>query len=125
MLCPWSAVDAVGDFDEGYWMYAEDLDWCRRFREAGYTIRFAGGATAIHVKGASSGAFRSSKANWWFHYAMLRYARQRYRGLRYLPLHLILGLALGTRFAINEARREMAARLGHGRETRSGSGQLP
>ena len=31
-----SALDEVGLFDEGYWMYMEDLDLCYRLREAGW-----------------------------------------------------------------------------------------
>ena len=30
------ALDEVGLFDEGYWMYMEDLDLCYRFDQAGW-----------------------------------------------------------------------------------------
>ena len=35
MLIRRAALDRVGLFDEGYWMYMEDLDLCYRFAEAG------------------------------------------------------------------------------------------
>ena len=35
MLCRGEAVREVGLLDEGYWLYMEDLDWCRRFWERG------------------------------------------------------------------------------------------
>ncbi len=45
MLCRAEAVREVGLLDEGYWLYMEDLDWCRRFWEAGWKVFYepAGG----------------------------------------------------------------------------------
>lgn len=49
------AVDQVGLLDEQFFMYGEDLDWCRRFRDAGWAVRFEPSCSAIHYGGASSG----------------------------------------------------------------------
>ena len=38
MLCRGEAVREVGLLDEGYWLYMEDLDWCRRFWDAGWKV---------------------------------------------------------------------------------------
>lgn len=40
--------DAVGPFDEGYWMYVEELDWCRRAHEQGYRLFFTPDAEVVH-----------------------------------------------------------------------------
>ncbi|MBE9507190.1 MAG: glycosyltransferase family 2 protein, partial [Chloroflexi bacterium] len=32
------AIKQVGPMDEGFFMYSEELDWCRRFREAGWRV---------------------------------------------------------------------------------------
>jgi hypothetical protein len=48
----------VGLFDEGYWMYAEEVDWCRRCRNAGWAIWQVPAARVVHVGGASSSQFR-------------------------------------------------------------------
>jgi GT2 family glycosyltransferase len=40
--------DAVGPFDEGYWMYVEELDWCHRARRMGYRIFFTPDAQVVH-----------------------------------------------------------------------------
>ena len=50
MLIRRSALDEVGLFDEGYWMYMEDLDLCYRFAEAGWVTWYEPSATVIHVK---------------------------------------------------------------------------
>ena len=51
------AIDDVGGFDERYFMYAEDLDWCWRARRRGWEIRLEPGAVVRHV-GNVSGARR-------------------------------------------------------------------
>ncbi|MDZ7810824.1 MAG: glycosyltransferase family 2 protein [Arhodomonas sp.] len=54
MLVRRSAWQAVGTLDEGYFLHCEDLDWCRRFREQGWGIRFVPGAVAVHHQGVCS-----------------------------------------------------------------------
>ena len=51
MLMRRAALDEVGLFDEGYWMYMEDLDLCYRFREAGWSTWYEPSVVASHVKG--------------------------------------------------------------------------
>jgi N-acetylglucosaminyl-diphospho-decaprenol L-rhamnosyltransferase len=48
------AVAAVGGFDERYFMFSEETDWCHRFREAGWKVWFYPGAEAVHVGGATT-----------------------------------------------------------------------
>jgi GT2 family glycosyltransferase len=48
------AVDQVGSLDERFFFYAEDIDWCKRFREAGWKVAFVPEATATHFGGGSS-----------------------------------------------------------------------
>lgn len=44
-----SAVDKIGMFDERYFMYFEDIDWCRRFWQANYKVYFIGEAEMVHL----------------------------------------------------------------------------
>ncbi len=46
------AFNAVGLMDEGFYMYGDDLDWCRRCWNAGWQVVFFPGAKAIHDNGA-------------------------------------------------------------------------
>lgn len=52
-----SAIEQVGGFDEGFFMYAEDLAWCHRAHGLGWTIRFTPASVFVHV-GNASGARR-------------------------------------------------------------------
>jgi len=48
-----AAIDQVGGFDEGFFMYAEDLDWCWRAARLGWTVEFDPSAVVVHVGNAS------------------------------------------------------------------------
>jgi len=49
------AADEVGLFDEDFFMFSEETDWCYRFRQAGWSVWFFPGAEVVHVGGASHG----------------------------------------------------------------------
>jgi N-acetylglucosaminyl-diphospho-decaprenol L-rhamnosyltransferase len=47
------ATAEVGLFNERYFMFSEEVDWCYRFRQAGWRVVFFPEAEAVHVGGAS------------------------------------------------------------------------
>ena len=49
------AMKKVGLFDEDFFFYGEDLDWCWRFKEKDYKIMYTPITKIIHYKGAASG----------------------------------------------------------------------
>jgi len=49
-----SALDEVGLLDEDYFMYSEEVDLCRRLRQAGWTIHWLPEARVIHHGGQSA-----------------------------------------------------------------------
>ena len=53
-------LEQVGGFDERFFIYDEDIDWCFRIWEKGWTIRFWPGARFIHI-GSASGSLMSDK----------------------------------------------------------------
>ncbi|MCX8067579.1 MAG: glycosyltransferase family 2 protein [Anaerolineae bacterium] len=48
------AIEQVGPLDEGFFMYSEELDWCRRFRDAGWRVVYLPTAQVVHYGGKSS-----------------------------------------------------------------------
>jgi GT2 family glycosyltransferase len=48
------SLNEVGLLDENFFIYGEDLDWCRRFHQVGWDVVFYPRAEAIHIGGASS-----------------------------------------------------------------------
>lgn len=47
-------LERIGGFDEGYFMYSEELDWCRRAKDAGQRIVYLPSAEIVHYEGKSS-----------------------------------------------------------------------
>lgn len=48
------AWEHVGPLDEGFFMYSEELDWCRRLKKAGWRVAYIPWAEIIHHEGQSS-----------------------------------------------------------------------
>jgi glycosyltransferase involved in cell wall biosynthesis len=71
MLVRRAAFDSVGGFDEGYWMYWEDADLCRRLADEGWEVHFEPAAVVDHATGASGTNARTIRA---FHESAARFA---------------------------------------------------
>jgi N-acetylglucosaminyl-diphospho-decaprenol L-rhamnosyltransferase len=67
------AFDAVGGFDESYFMFLEEVDICRRLHEAGWDVRYEPRGSITHIEGVSrkSAPYRMIVAH---HTSLLRYA---------------------------------------------------
>ncbi|MFH1567348.1 MAG: glycosyltransferase family 2 protein [Gemmatimonadota bacterium] len=48
-----AAVDQVGLLDDGIYMCFEDLDWCLRFRQAGWDVVYHPVGSVVHLEGQS------------------------------------------------------------------------
>jgi len=75
MLLPRAAFERLGGFDEGYFLHCEDLDLCRRARDAGYKVLLAGNVRVRHAKGGSS-AHRPVFVSYHKHRGMWRWFRK-------------------------------------------------
>ena len=116
-LCVRAAAAAeVGLFDESFFMYSEEFDWCRRFREAGWRVAYVPSAEVVHLEGGSSRLdlvardrmFQASKlryaAKW--HGRWVAHALRAYLVVEYVARGLEEGLklALGSRVPERRAR---------------------
>lgn len=83
MLFRTTALKKVGLLDERFFMYAEDLDWCRSFRDQGWQIVFYPYVSLIHHKNksgiGSSSKATSSKTKAYFYDTMLQYYDKHYQ----------------------------------------------
>ena len=110
------AAQRVGLFDERFFMYSEELDWCRRFKAEGWRVAYVASAEVVHLEGASARQdlasrdrlFQASKlayAEKWLgrHVA---FALRAYLIVEYLArgLEEVLKLAIGSRSAERRAR---------------------
>ncbi len=97
IMVPRLAYEAVGGLDEGYFMYSEELDWCRRIKESGRRVVYYPAARVIHHVGKSSEqAVTARHIN--FNRAKLRYFRK-YHG-RFMAAVLRVFLLAGYAWQI-------------------------
>ena len=47
-------LQKAGEFDERFFMYSEEVEWCHRVRQAGWRIVYLPAATIVHHEGGSS-----------------------------------------------------------------------
>lgn len=62
MLVRTDAIDRVGPMDDEFFMYAEETDWCYRFRTSGWRCRFTPDAQIVHIGGGSAPTLGSRRA---------------------------------------------------------------
>lgn len=107
------ALAGSGGFDEGFFMYSEELDLCARIRAAGWRIGYLPTATVIHHEGASSAqAVPRRQVN--FNTSKVRFYRRRYGAL----FGEILRAFLLLTFAIQLLQEGGKWLLGHKRPLR-------
>ncbi len=56
-----SVLDKVGEFDEDFFMYAEDIDLCFRIKQEGFKVMYVPEVSIVHHKGISSGLKKHSE----------------------------------------------------------------
>ena len=99
MLVRREALLEVGPLDEGYWLYMEDLDWCRRFGLAGWKVFYEPAGTALHVKGGSSPGRRLPRQEIAFHRGMGRFYRRFEAAENPGPVNLAVYLGIAAKLA--------------------------
>lgn len=87
LLMPRNLFLRLGGWDAGYRLHAEDLDLCRRAREAGATVAIANELCVLHVRGVSSRS-RPFFVEWHKHRGLWRYFRKFEAAQRSLPVRL-------------------------------------
>jgi GT2 family glycosyltransferase len=104
MLLRRAALEQVGLFDEGYFIYCEDVDWFLRAKRAGWEVWYVADAVIDHHH-AYSARFRKRRAVRDFHDSMIRFYRKHYaaehprllNGLMYAGVRARMLLIMGTR----------------------------
>jgi GT2 family glycosyltransferase len=95
LLARREALDQIGGFDEAYFMYSEELDWCRRAKDAGWEVVFLPLAQIVHHEGKSSEQVAAAR-HIYFQTSKVRYFRKFHGPLASETLRLgLLGMFAG------------------------------
>lgn len=100
LLVRWEAFEALGGFDERYFMYMEDIDFGDRLTRAGWDNLYCPSAVILHDQGHVAGKHRGVTVPA-HHASAYRFQRDRHPHWWQAPLRLVLraGLALRARLA--------------------------
>jgi N-acetylglucosaminyl-diphospho-decaprenol L-rhamnosyltransferase len=102
MLVARDCLDAVGPWEESFFLYSEETDFALRARDAGFALRYAPDAVAVHVGGEA----HTSPLLW----SILTVNRVRLFRRRHGRLHTV---AFWLAVALNEALRALPGRPTH------------
>lgn len=103
IMVPRAVYEQIGGLDEGYYMYSEELDWCRRIRTAGWRVVYHPAARVTHHVGKSSEqAVTARHIN--FQRAKLRYYRKYHGRVVAGALRLFLLAGYAWQMALEAAK---------------------
>ncbi len=90
-----AAVEKVGLFDEDFFLYAEETDWCYRFRQAGWKVMFTPRAEVVHLN-KGSGKRQPDRVFCEFHRGQERFFRKHHglSGLWFFRAVMVFGASL-------------------------------
>ncbi len=113
MLVRCDIYEQLGGLDEGYVMYSEEMDWCKRTKDAGWRVVYHGESFITHHGGGSSdqvAAFKQIQ----FHTSKLRYFRKHHGYTTYFTLRIITLLQFAWQLLLEGAK----GLIGHKRDIR-------
>jgi GT2 family glycosyltransferase len=97
MLVRRTLFEQLGGLDEGYFLHFEDLDLCRRVRDAGYRVLLAADVRVVHAGGSSS-RHRPVFVDWHKHRGMWRWFRKFDPAARNVFLRTLVWCGIWTHF---------------------------
>jgi len=108
------ALEQAGPLDEGYFMYSEEMEWCRRIKSHGWRVVYLPAATIIHHEGRSSEQVVAAR-HIHFQTSKLRYYRQVYGPVYAAALRAFLLATYAYQWAVEGSKWL----LGHKRPLRA------
>lgn len=127
LLVRGEALAQTGPLDEGFFLYFEELEWCRRIKQAGWRVLYCPTAQVIHHEGRSSEQVPLQR-QLYFQRSKLRYARQAFGPgaagrlrLFLLAMYAWQWLLEGAKWLLGHRRALRAERMGmYGQILRTG-----
>jgi GT2 family glycosyltransferase len=89
-------IERVGVLDEGFFMYAEETDFCLRARRAGFAVHYSAAGPIVHF-GGESAKLASRRMVVQFRRSLVRFARKHHGRVYALVVRALLALSLALR----------------------------
>ena len=108
MLMPRALFERIGGFDPAYRLHAEDLDLCRRARNAGAVVAVANDVRVVHLRGVSSRR-KPWFVEWHKHRGLMRYFDRYEAPRRSLATRIAVRAMIWLRFPFAVLRAKLRA----------------
>ena len=105
LLTQKTVLDKIGDFDEQFFMYGEDIDLCYRIGQAGFQNYYFADTTLIHFKGESTSKDYQYVNR--FYTAMILFMKKHFKGSGASLRLFFLSIAVRTRQLLTYIARTM------------------
>ncbi len=110
MMIRRQVFDAIGFFDPKYFMYFEEVDFCRRAWDAGWPTWIVPASQIVHLVGVSSGVtgaerHEKRRPRYWFE-SRHRFFLRHYGFVRTVLADLAFGFGYATHSVLNKLRRK-------------------
>jgi GT2 family glycosyltransferase len=104
-------IEQIGLLDERFFMYGEELDWCLRTKQAGWSVMYYPQAQIIHYKGQST-QYNSRRAAFEFYRAMYLFHRKHF-AKDYSPLtNFLIYAGIGAKALCAAPKLLFSAKVG-------------
>lgn len=100
MLVRRTVIDEIGPLDEGFFLFWEDADWCRRITAAGHEVWCVPGAEVVHDEGGSRAHGWTRQTIRWFHQGAYRYWVKHHAPSPWNPVRWAAAVALTVRAVV-------------------------
>ena len=100
MLVPRTVHSETAGFDENFFLFWEDADWCRRIKDAGFSVWCVPAATIVHDEGGTRGHRWSAAMIRSFHRGAYRYWTKFHAPQWWNPLRWAAALLLSARAGV-------------------------
>jgi GT2 family glycosyltransferase len=117
MAVPASAIADVGAFDETFFLFWEDADWCKRLSDAGHDVWCVPAATIVHDEGSTRGHGWSPRVAAHFHRGAYLYWRKHHAPQPWNPARWAAAAVLTARAVWVMAVDRLVARSRSSRPT--------
>lgn len=111
--------EQIGGMDEGFFMFSEEVDWCKRAADHGWKVAYVGSTSIIHHGGKSTEQ-TGARSHIYFQTSKIRYFRKHHGASAAAMLRLYILLNYRIQWFIESAK----SALGHKREMRQKRRQM-
>lgn len=106
MMIRRNVIEKIGMFDERYFIWFEEVDYCKMARDAGFGIRSYGDCSVVHHKGHMFDQLATIRKQRWIRESMRKYFRKHHGILPWLVLILLAPMFIGLAYVAALVKRK-------------------